>query len=352
MEVFASSSSSSSSSSDSDGSDHVSLDEAYRRLPLLYFSLMLIWFLSVCSWTFNTCKTRHFQTNKLQWTLTSVPLIKALQLMLCFLFWSSCFYDHVCSLWISFGVYLTGVLFQTVTFVAFLLISHGYCITCESLSVSERRTTAALGCVFYLTLIGYRASIPYFSIFLTLSYSILFYVIFNHISQNLLVLREQLAFIENEDVPGMHDAIYTKYTMLKKFQGAMQIVAVAELAIFINMDNSVDSYWLRLLIREWAHFCILSYIGWTFRSKDLAPRFSVMPPVKLKGERTLPPIYSIEMDAATFRDFSRHEWHIGVIAKAIAASKHSLKDNCDFWSAPSFSCKWIIIMITVDFPRI
>lgn len=51
----------SSSSSDSDGSDHVSLDEAYRRLPLLYFSLMLIWFLSVCSWTFNTCKTRHFQ---------------------------------------------------------------------------------------------------------------------------------------------------------------------------------------------------------------------------------------------------------------------------------------------------
>lgn len=44
------------------------------------------------------------------------------------------------------------------------------------------------------------------------------------------------------------------------------------------------------------------------------------------------------------------------IAKAIAASMHSLKDNslfcCDFWSAASFSCKWIIIMVTVDFPKI
>ena len=64
----------------------------------------------------------------------------------------------------SFGVYVTGVLFQTASFVSFLLISHGYCIMCERLSVPERRTTAALGCVFYLTLVGYRASVPYFTV--------------------------------------------------------------------------------------------------------------------------------------------------------------------------------------------
>ncbi|VFQ66945.1 unnamed protein product [Cuscuta campestris] len=221
--------------SESNGWDRISVDEAYKRLPLLYFSLMLIWSLSFCSWTFNTFRTRHFQMNKLQWTLASIPLIKALQHMLCFLFWSSCYYAHVCSLWISFGVYMTGVLSQTVTFVVFLIISYGYCITCESLSLYERRTAAALGCVFYLTLIGHRASIPYFSVFLTLDYSILFYVIFSHISQNLLLLREQLAFIENEDVPHMHDAIYMKYTMLKKFQGVMHIVAVAELAVLMKM---------------------------------------------------------------------------------------------------------------------
>ncbi|XP_022886101.1 apoptosis inhibitor 5-like protein API5 [Olea europaea var. sylvestris] len=46
-----------------------------------------------------------------------------------------------------------------------MLISNGYCITCERLSASERRTTSALGCVFYLTLVGCRASIPYFFVF-------------------------------------------------------------------------------------------------------------------------------------------------------------------------------------------
>ncbi|CAH9088561.1 unnamed protein product [Cuscuta europaea] len=304
MEAFAA------SSSGSNGPGHIGIAESYTRLPFLYFSLMLVWFLSVCLWTYHTCRTRHFQINKLQWTLTSVPLIKALQLMLCFLFWSSCFYAHVCSLLISFGVYLTGVLSQAVTFVAFLIISHGYCITRESLSVFDRRTTASLGCVFYLTLIGYRASIPYFSVLLVLNYSILFYVIFSHIYQNLLLLREQLTIVENEDVPGMHDAIYMKYTMLKKFQCAMHIVAVAELAIFINMESSVDSYWLRLLIREWAHFSIILFIGWTFKSKDLGSNFGVT--LKPEGKRRLPPIYSIEMDGATFRDFNSHEWHIGV----------------------------------------
>lgn len=290
----------------------IGIDETYRPLPCLYFAFMSIWFVSACSWTINTYKNRHFQANKLQWTLASVPLIKALQLTLSFLFWYSCFNLHTCSLWMSFGVYVTGVLFQTTSFVSFLLISHGYCIMCERLSVAERRTTAALGCAFYLTLVGYRASVPYFSVLLLLNYIVSFYLIFHHISRNLLVLKEQLAFIEDEDVHLMHDAIYTKYIMFKKFQGAMQIIAVAEFAIYINMDGSLENYWLRLFVREWAQFCIFLYIGWIFRSQDLAPHFSVMPTLKSKGQATVPPIYSVEMDAATFKDFSSNEWHIGV----------------------------------------
>lgn len=69
----------------------------------------------------------------------------------------------------------------------------------------------------------------------------------------------------------------------RKFQGAMQIVAMAETVvwacfefaalslyththlyfwqIYMNMDNSSQNYWLRLLIREWAQFCIFLYIG-------------------------------------------------------------------------------------------
>ncbi|XP_058192528.1 uncharacterized protein LOC131309864 [Rhododendron vialii] len=289
-----------------------SIDEAYRPLPCLYLAFTSIWFVSTFFWTFNTYKNRHFQANKLQWTLAFVPLIKALQLTLSFLFWYSCFNLQTCSLWVSFGAYITGVLFQTASFVSFLLISHGYCIMCERLSVSERRTTAALGCAFYLTLVGYRASVPYSSILLLLNYSVSFYLIFHHIYRNLLVLREQLTFIEGEDVHLMHDAVYAKYVMFKKFQAAMQIIAVAETAICIDMSGSLENYWLRLLVRELAQLCIFLYVGWTFRSQDLAPHFSVMPTLKSKGQAIVPPVYSIEMDAATFKGFSSNEWHIGV----------------------------------------
>lgn len=125
-----------------------------------------------------------------------------------------------------------------------------------------------------------------------------------------------------EEVQTMHDAIHTKYKMFKydfilqtltyipysdgnfdstalllyilnrKFQGVMQVVAMAEILvwiyyviilsfnefyilcldqtlnllfgfqIFLNMDDSVEIYWLRLLVREWAQFCIFSYIGY------------------------------------------------------------------------------------------
>ncbi|GFZ11778.1 hypothetical protein Acr_23g0001630 [Actinidia rufa] len=236
-------------------------NEAYRPLAGLYLAFTAIWFVSTCSWTLNTYKSRHF---------------------------------------------------QTASFVSFLLISLGYCIVCERLSVSERRTIAALGCAFYLTLVGYRASVPYFSVFLLLNYLVSFYMIFHHTYRNLLVLREQLAFIEDEDVHLMHNAVHAKYVMFKKFQVAMQIIAVAETAIYINMDGALENYWLRLLVREWAQFCIFLYLGWTFRSQDLAPRFSVMPTLKSEGLAKVPPIYSVEMDAATFKDFSSHEWHIGV----------------------------------------
>ncbi|XP_010535176.1 PREDICTED: uncharacterized protein LOC104810533 isoform X2 [Tarenaya hassleriana] len=302
------------------------VDESYRPLPALYLTFLSIWSLSACSWTVNTFRNRHFQTSSLQWTLASVPLIKALQLTLSFLFWYSCFHHHICSLWMSFGVYVTGVLFQTASFVSFLLISHGYCITCERLSLTERRTTASLGCVFYLTLVGYRASVPYFTVLLILNYVISFYVIFHHISQNLSVLREQLTFIEDENVQAMHDAVYSKYIMFKKFQGAMQIVAMAETVIYMNMDNSTQNYWLRLLVREWAQFCIFLYIGWTFRSQDLAPRFSVMPTLKLKENSIIPPIYSVEMDTKTFEEFRSHEWNIGVPTPC-SNEKHKDKES-------------------------
>ncbi|KAL5054477.1 hypothetical protein RYX36_035159, partial [Vicia faba] len=161
----------------------------------------------------------------------------------------SCFNFQACSLWMSFGVYVTGVLFQTAAFVSFLLISHGYCIMCEHLSLNERRSTAALACVFYLTLVGYKASVPYFTVLLLLNYFISFYVIFHHISQNLLVLREQLSIIENEDVRAMHDAVYKKYIMFNQDVGkdlngneeASQEVSVDDLNNASKDDNDNEN---------------------------------------------------------------------------------------------------------------
>lgn len=299
---------------ESPSSASTGIDEAYRPLPCLYFVFTLIWSFLSLSWSINAYRARSFQMNKLQWTLASVPFIKALQLTLSFLFWNSCFNLHTCSLWMSFGVYVTGVFFQTAAFVSFLLISHGYCIMCERLSLPERRSAAVLGCAFYLTLVGYGASVPYFSVLLILNYLASFYLIFHHISRNLIVLREQLTFTADEDVYLMRNAVFAKYILFKKFQAAMRIMVLAEIGIIFKLDGSLENYWVRLLVREWALFCIFLYIGWTFRSQDLAPRFSVMPTIKSKGKTTVPPVYRIEMDAATFKDLSSHEWHIGVPA--------------------------------------
>lgn len=298
--------------SSSSSLDLVTVDESYRVLPSLYLAFLGIWCFSAVSWTLNTWRNRNFQVSKLQWMLASVPMIKTLQLALSFSFWYSCTKFQICSLWISFGVYVTGILFQTASVVSFMLISHGYCIMYERLSIPERRKTAALGCVLYLTLVGYKAAVPYFTVLLLLNYSLSFYVIFRYISRNLFILREQLTLVEDEDLQTMHDALRTKYAMFKKFQGAMQIVALVEILVYMNVDETPESYWFRLLVREWAQVCIFLYIGWTFRTKEASSNFSVIPTMKFKWENTVPPIYSMEMDAADFKNLASEEWHVGV----------------------------------------
>ncbi|XP_073027311.1 uncharacterized protein [Primulina eburnea] len=303
-----------------------SLDGAYQPLPHFYLAFMVIWVFSAVFWTYNTYKNRHFQSSTLQWALATVPVTKALHLLLSFLFWYSCLYSNVCSLWLSFGVYVSGILFQTAAFVSFSLISHGYRILCCRLSLSERRIVCGLSCVLYLTLVGHRASVPYFAAILLLDYFAIFYLIFHRVSQNLQALREQLNFIEYEDIQAMHNAVYTKYVMLKKFQGAMHCVAVLELAIFINIDHSLENYWIRLLVREWTQYFILTYIGWIFRPQEMASHFSVMPILKSTINTIAPPIHSIEMDAETFKEFTSQEWHIGVPTLS-SHKERSLKDS-------------------------
>ncbi|XP_031478384.1 uncharacterized protein LOC116249295 isoform X2 [Nymphaea colorata] len=286
--------------------------EAYRPLPYLYLGSLSVWMVVGLLWTVNTWRRRHFQKNHLQWILACVPMIKVSQIGLSYLFWYSCFNLQTCSLWVSFGVFVTGICFRMACFVSFLLISHGYCIMSERLSVVEWRLTASIGFSLYLALVGYKSELPYFTVLLLLIYFMSFYLIFLHISQNLLVLRQQLNFLQYEDIDIIHDAVHTKYMMFTKFRRAMLTIVVAEIMIYIDAHWIENSFWLHLLIREMAFFCILFYIGWTFRSQEVPLQFTIMPLLKFETERTLPPIYRLELNPAEFNNLDLHEWHIGV----------------------------------------
>nr|GEZ58385.1 transmembrane receptor, eukaryota [Tanacetum cinerariifolium] len=63
-----------------------SINESYWPLPYLYSSFTSIWVVFSSCWIINTYVNRHFQVNNLQWTLASVPCVKALQLAFSFFF--------------------------------------------------------------------------------------------------------------------------------------------------------------------------------------------------------------------------------------------------------------------------
>jgi hypothetical protein len=61
-------------------------------------------------------------------------------------------------------VFVSRIFFETACFVTFLLISYGYCIMHEQLSLTERRSVAGLTSLLYLTLTGYKAALPQFAV--------------------------------------------------------------------------------------------------------------------------------------------------------------------------------------------
>lgn len=60
----------------------------------------------------------------------------------------------------------------------------------------------------------------------------------------------------------------------------LDIILFSCFQIIINMDNSIESYWMRLLVREWAQIFIFMYIGYavdytpylSFLSKTSSPQ--------------------------------------------------------------------------------
>ncbi|XP_057864919.1 uncharacterized protein LOC131072698 isoform X2 [Cryptomeria japonica] len=299
-------------------------DKAYRPLPYLFLASFMVWSVLVCIWVFNTWTKRHYQNGNLQWMLTIVPVMKALVLGLSFLFWFSCLHLSMCSFWVAFGIFVTRIFLETACFVAFLLISHGYCIMHEQLSISERRSIAGMVSLLYLTLTGYKAAVPQFSVFMMLIYLLMLYVIFLHLSKNIAFLREQLRNIEDDGVQVMHTAVYTKYSMFKKFKAAMLMMVFVEILMNLKCNGVASEYWIHLLVREWTEIVIFFYIGWTFRSRELTPFFTIVPTHNSMQERTLPPIFSIPTSQSMDGDV---HWPMLVVVQHPSASRdESFKD--------------------------
>ncbi|TVU35537.1 hypothetical protein EJB05_17433 [Eragrostis curvula] len=329
------------------------LSNGYQPLQSIYLGFLVIWAASGFSWAFTSWRNRHFSdelgtpellvlilfpsdmriTFSGSWALALVPLIKALQMALSFFFWYSCVHLQTCSLWMSFGAYVTRILFQTASFVSFMLISHGYCIMCERLSIQERRITAVLGCLLYLSLIGYKAAVPYFTLAGSnvqpetgLSSDQLLRILLHHIPAHVAKSdsptgaaqlrrrgRHTLApwHIEHE-VHNVQVRALPLLFFVRRFQGTMQVAAVAFIMVYMRADDTPDNYWFRVLVREWVQFCIFMYIGWNFRIPEASLHLPVVPLMKSAWEITMPPIYSVEMDAADFKGLVSDQWHVGV----------------------------------------
>lgn len=178
----------------------------------------------------------------------------------------------------------------------------------EQLSLTERRSVAGLTSLLYLTLTGYKAAVPQFAVLILFIYAVLLYVIMAHVARNLSLLREQLQQIQAEGVHMMQNAVHTKYTMFRKFQGAVLTMVVAEILMHAQTESVVNEYWVRLLVREITEITIFFFIG----SREQTPFFNVMPTSNTSGQRTLAPIYSVEMNERQFRKLDYKEWHIGV----------------------------------------
>eukprot|EP01018_Ginkgo_biloba_P019421 Gb_16578 [translate_table: standard] len=80
--------------------------------------------------------------------------------------------------------------------------------------------------------------------------------------------------------------------------------------LFISIPNCpkrVEVYGIGQSKSEW-----VQKIGWTFRSREVSPFFTVIPTCNSTGQRTFPPIFSIEMNEKDFKNLNFKEWHIGV----------------------------------------
>ncbi|CAI5465772.1 unnamed protein product [Closterium sp. Yama58-4] len=297
-------------------------EEEYRPLPLLFVCSLAIWTVLFGVWIWNTWVKRQWQTSYLQWALALVPALKCVVLGLSFFFWHWCLHFDSCSFWVAFGVFVSRIFFETTCFIMFLLIAHGLGITQDSLSMAQRRSIAGLSGMLYISITAYKAALPHFQIILTGVYTLLLYAIFSNVARRMGALQEQLrqaeaegAAVEGGAGSALYPALLHRLALFRRFQGAMLAIVFIEIILQTKSDV-LGPYWVRLQLREVAEVAVFLFIGWTFRSRVMAPIFMLLP----AEQHALPPIHRVDMDDKGFQRLRSKDWTIGICTTSVSSA--------------------------------
>ncbi|CAI7801783.1 unnamed protein product, partial [Closterium sp. NIES-53] len=307
-------------------------EEEYRPLPLLFVCSLAIWTVLFGVWIWNTWVKRQWQTSYLQWALALVPALKCVVLSLSFFFWHWCLHFDSCSFWVAFGVFVSRIFFETTCFIMFLLIAHGLGITQDSLSMAQRRSIAGLSGMLYISITAYKAALPHFQIILTGVYTLLLYAIFSNVARRMGALQEQLrqaeaegAAVEGGAGSALYPALLHRLALFRRFQGAMLAIVFIEIILQTKSDV-LGPYWVRLQLREVAEIAVFLFIGWTFRSRVMAPIFMLLP----AEQHALPPIHRVDMDDKGFQRLRSKDWTIGICTTSVSSSASGAAGSAGF----------------------
>lgn len=130
-----------------------------------YGGLVYVYTVSLCVWTVMGLlqllrvyrdDSRRFaihpaaESNNLLRTLLAIPAAKAAYVAVSLAFWVTCEQWGECSYWLNVGRVNCKLVYETIFFLCFLLLSKGWYITQRSLNQQDLRRCVLIVCLFYL----------------------------------------------------------------------------------------------------------------------------------------------------------------------------------------------------------
>ncbi|GJP54692.1 hypothetical protein CLOM_g13745, partial [Closterium sp. NIES-68] len=123
----------------------------------------------------------------------------------------------------------------------------------------------------------------------------------------------------------LYPALLHRLALFRSFQGAMLAIVLIEILLQTKSDV-LGPYWVRLQLREVAEVAVFLFIGWTFRSRLMAPIFMLLP----AEQHPLPPIHRVDMDDKGFQRLRSKDWTIGICTTTFSSSDSAAAGGAGF----------------------